>query len=153
MQVSSLHHITANQELQLSIAVNGAARSQFSLLLAMQFGDQPNNHIQQQPQVDVEQALRQQFELPQAQPLKKTYHQASIAERDPVFHQGGLISQRLQDALVAPTIHFDSEPDHGMQLALSNYRPPAAIKDGIEQYDFCELVNKQRVFSEILATV
>lgn len=84
-------------------------------------------------------------------PLKKLWSELDANTPASVFHEGGLVAVRLQEALRPSPIHYDSEPDYHLQAALNNADPVCRLSDEeripeayVNKINLADLIQRQQ---------
>ena len=144
---------------QIAKAVSGEKTTDFAFLLsllskdAMLMSQFKLEHSLDPP----EQIVRQRLHLQEPQILSKTFDQLSWDDVTSLFHQGGLCTVRLYDALRPKALHYDSSPPRDMLEALQS-APVECLLDDEERYSiyqvqdipYSELLRKQRLMSSLI---
>tara|TARA_B100001094_G_scaffold331300_1_gene399156 strand:- start:360 stop:842 length:483 start_codon:yes stop_codon:yes gene_type:complete len=144
---------------QIAQAVSHEKPTDFAFLLALLSKDAMHmSQFKLEHSLDPpEHIVRKQLSVQEPQPLIKTFDQLSQHDISSLFHEGGLSTVRLYEALNPKALHYDSSPSRAMLEALHSAPVECRFDDAerysiyyIQEIPYSELLRKQRLMSSMI---
>ncbi|WP_394201815.1 VC2046/SO_2500 family protein [Shewanella waksmanii] len=147
---------------RLNVAVSGARRGEFALLLALMSNDARDmaQFVGEHASQEIEQKLRSQFDMPPQQQLIAQFGKDEMVNHSDEYYRGGLTAFRLQQSLKPEAFVNRGNMDSGMREALANAEPRAKLNYlypeeaastlNTQVPHFAEQLTNQRQFTEII---